>query len=373
MSGWIKEWCESIKEWKKGMVIEQERCVWLCCCGVPLNLWNNKTFSSIGRVWGEIIEVDNETLSMNSLQCGRIRIATTYMESINTTVNLNCQGTLYPMKVCEEQIITKVVIRKVCKCHKKHDDEDVCSSYEPEDKQKSEQMNNWGEDEDDEVDIQQDDELDNMNDMAVGDKRREHEKKADMESRDKVLNVSLVEKTVSNLGKSNSGGARAGVMMRVAQEEKQVEQGDNRIVDGEVMTSGFMKSLSGSIQSILGLNLEVVLNMAHEQNCDMGHGSGVVAQPNYSDSNQVISNILNQAQTVEKQQSNKKETRGDASRSYQVRKASRKEKAKRVSGHYFNQKDKLQIGKNRKELPMNLKKGAVFRAAVAAISLFMSS
>ena len=137
---------------------------------------------------------------MNSLQCGRIRIATTYMESINTTVNLDCQGTLYLVIVCEEQIITKVVIKKVCKCHKKHDDEEVCSSYEPEDKQKSEQMNNWGEDEDDEVDIQQDDELDNMNDMAVGDKRREHEKKADMESRDKVLNVSLVEKTVSNLG-----------------------------------------------------------------------------------------------------------------------------------------------------------------------------
>ena len=63
----------------------------------------------------------------------------------------------------------------------------------------------------------------------------------------------------------------------------------------------------------------------------------------------------------------------EASKSNQIRKASRKEKAKRVSGDYFNEKGSLQFGKNRKEMSMNLKKGTVFRSAVAAISLSMSS
>ncbi|KAI8018749.1 hypothetical protein LOK49_LG04G00380 [Camellia lanceoleosa] len=190
--------------------------------------------------------------------------------------------------------------------------------------------------------------------------RREHEDRAGMEDTDKELNVSLVEETDSNLEKSSSGGARAGVMMRAAHEEKHDEQGGNRTVDGEVITSDFMRSLSGSIRYTPGLNLEVVLKKAHEQNCDMGHASGVAVQPNCSDPNQDISNLLNQAQNVEKKQSYKKGSRGEASKSYQIRKASRKEKAKGVSGHYFNKKRSLQIGKNRKEMSMNLKKGAVF-------------
>lgn len=373
MSGWINEWCESVNEWKKGMVIAQERCVWLSCYGVPLNLWNSKTFSSIGRIWGEVIEFDDDTLNMKNLQCGRIRIVTTYMESINKSVNLDCQGILYPVKVCEEQIVTRVVITKICKCHKKNDEGDGYSSYEQEDGQRSEQRNKRGEDDDDDVDIQQEDELDKMSNMATTERRSEHEDRADLEDRDKGLNVSLVEETDSNLGRSSSGGARAGVMMRAAHAEKHDEQRGNRKVDGEESTSGFMRSLSGSICYTPGLNLEVVLNKAQVQTSGMGPANGVDVQPNCSDPNQVISNLLYQAQNVEMKQSHQKGSRGEASKSYQTRKATRKEKAKGVAGHYFNEKGSLQFGKNRKGMPMNLKKGVVFRSAVAAISLSMSS
>ncbi|CAL5358449.1 unnamed protein product [Camellia sinensis] len=375
ISGWIKEWCESVNEWKKGMVIEQERCVWLSCYGVPINLWNSKTFSNIGTIWGEVIEFDDDTLSMNNLQRGRIRIATTHMESINKTVHLDCQGTLYPVKVCEEQIVTKVVLTKICKCHKKYDEGDGYSSYEQEDGQRSEQRNKRGEDDgdDDDVDVQQEDELDKMSNMAITERRSEHEDRADLEDRDKVLNVSLVEETDSNLGRSSSEGARAGVMMWAAHAEKHDEQRGNRKVDGEVSNSGFMRSLSGSIRYTPGLNLEVVLNKAHEQTCGMGPASGVVVQSKCPDPNQDISNLLHQAQHIEMNQPYQIGSRGEASNSKQRRKASKKEKAKGVSGHYFNEKGSIQFGKNRKEKTMNLKKGAVFRSAVAAISLSMSS
>ncbi|GMP68414.1 hypothetical protein CsSME_00028041 [Camellia sinensis var. sinensis] len=373
MNGWIKEWCESVNEWKKGMVITQERCVWLSCYGVPLNLWNSKTFSSIGTTWGEVIELDGDTLNMKNLQCGRVRIVTTDMESINRTVQLDCQGILYPVKVCEEQIVTRVVLTKICKWHKNHDEGDGSSSYEQEDGQRAEQRNKRGEDDDDDVDTQQEAELDRMSNMAITERRSAQEDRAELEDREKDLNVSLVEETDSNLGRPNSGGTRAGVMMRSAHAEKHEEQRGNQKVDGEVSTSGFMRSLSGSIRYTPGLNLEVVLNKAHEQNCGMSPGTGVAVQPKSYDPKQVISSLIYQAQNVELEQPYQIGSRGEASKTNQIRKASRKEKAKGVPGHYFNEKGSLQFGKNRKQMAMNRKKGAVFRSAVAAISLSMSS
>ncbi|GMP91751.1 hypothetical protein CsSME_00042300 [Camellia sinensis var. sinensis] len=65
MEGWVHEWNESIKERKQGMVIEQERLVWITCYGVPLNLWSSNTFSSIGRLSGEVIGLDNDTVRLN--------------------------------------------------------------------------------------------------------------------------------------------------------------------------------------------------------------------------------------------------------------------------------------------------------------------
>ncbi|KAF5933213.1 hypothetical protein HYC85_029384 [Camellia sinensis] len=42
--------------------MEQERRVWLSCYGVPLNLWSYNTFSSIGKKWGVVTSMDDDTL-----------------------------------------------------------------------------------------------------------------------------------------------------------------------------------------------------------------------------------------------------------------------------------------------------------------------
>ncbi|KAL7171003.1 hypothetical protein ACSBR2_035795 [Camellia fascicularis] len=52
MKEWIYAWCDFVSEWKKDMVIEQERAVWLSCYGVPFNLWSSLTFKNIGKLWG---------------------------------------------------------------------------------------------------------------------------------------------------------------------------------------------------------------------------------------------------------------------------------------------------------------------------------
>ncbi|KAL7241695.1 hypothetical protein ACSBR1_014313 [Camellia fascicularis] len=80
------EWCESVWEWKKVLHIKQERGVWLSCYGVLLNLSTSDTFSKIGRLWGEVIRLDEETTNQLSFKCGRVKIATNFMGYINTVV-----------------------------------------------------------------------------------------------------------------------------------------------------------------------------------------------------------------------------------------------------------------------------------------------
>ncbi|KAL7204983.1 hypothetical protein ACSBR2_017996 [Camellia fascicularis] len=73
--------------------------------GVPLNLWSFTTFRSIGETWGAVLAIDEDTLRLNSLHCGKVKIATSSMKPINHIINLECKGTIYPVRVCEEQII----------------------------------------------------------------------------------------------------------------------------------------------------------------------------------------------------------------------------------------------------------------------------
>ncbi|KAF5950240.1 hypothetical protein HYC85_012233 [Camellia sinensis] len=105
MKSWLNEWCDSVLEWKQGMSITQERLVWLSCYGVPLNLWSCNTFINIGKMWGIVTAVDEDTLNLNHFQYGKMQIATNFMALINQTLSLECKGVLYPVRVCKEQII----------------------------------------------------------------------------------------------------------------------------------------------------------------------------------------------------------------------------------------------------------------------------
>ncbi|GMP23016.1 hypothetical protein CsSME_00000781 [Camellia sinensis var. sinensis] len=107
MKSWLNEWCDSVLEWKQGMSITQERLVWLSCYGVPLNFWSCNTFINIGKMWGIVTAVDEDTRNLNHFQYGKVQIATNFMAPINQTLSLECKGVLYPVRVCEEQIIIK--------------------------------------------------------------------------------------------------------------------------------------------------------------------------------------------------------------------------------------------------------------------------
>ncbi|KAL7200744.1 hypothetical protein ACSBR1_032636 [Camellia fascicularis] len=104
LKSWSNDWCEYITEWRPGMYLQQERCVWISCYGVPPNLWNSVTFRKIGQLWGEVVLLHRDVCSPKSFRCGRFKIVTQVMNPINTSLNLECKGRIYPVRVLEELI-----------------------------------------------------------------------------------------------------------------------------------------------------------------------------------------------------------------------------------------------------------------------------
>ncbi|CAL5415164.1 unnamed protein product [Camellia sinensis] len=102
---WFQERSEYITEWRSGMHLQQERHVWVNCYGVPPNLWSSNTFKEIARLWGELVSLDGHIGTHRSFRCGRFSIITNVMDPITTSINLECNGKIYPIRVFEEQSI----------------------------------------------------------------------------------------------------------------------------------------------------------------------------------------------------------------------------------------------------------------------------
>ncbi|KAL7167317.1 hypothetical protein ACSBR2_037896 [Camellia fascicularis] len=108
---WIFDWCVSMQEWEAGVIPTQERCVWLSCFGIPLNLWNVETFRSIEALWGEVVQFDENSTRGTSFQYDKVRIITSCMDFINGVVLVKNKGKEYPMRVCEN-LDSSVVMEK---------------------------------------------------------------------------------------------------------------------------------------------------------------------------------------------------------------------------------------------------------------------
>ncbi|KAL7257798.1 hypothetical protein ACSBR1_003997 [Camellia fascicularis] len=101
---WFKGWSQFVMVWKPNLHLQQERCVWLSCYGIPLHLWNRNTLNSIGKVWGTILSLDGDIYHPKSFSHTRIRVATACMELINKTIFLECKGISYSILVCEDHL-----------------------------------------------------------------------------------------------------------------------------------------------------------------------------------------------------------------------------------------------------------------------------
>ena len=69
------------------------------CYGVPLQLWHNTTLFKVGKIWGEIITLDDGTSKGLSLDVGIVKIYTEVLYNINQVIYLESKGVKFQIPV----------------------------------------------------------------------------------------------------------------------------------------------------------------------------------------------------------------------------------------------------------------------------------
>ncbi|KAI7981790.1 Mitogen-activated protein kinase kinase 5 [Camellia lanceoleosa] len=180
--------------------------------------------------------------------------------------------------------------------------------------------------------------------------------------------VSMVAETDINLGKENSGDACKEWSDALGQSSMQAQT----VEAEEVVTPGFMRSLSGSERHRPGLNIEVFLGKAQDEGGNfLGQnqsGEGIsetqLIKKNFAPNEGVVAAQLRIEEEKNREAKNKSVLPAP------TRKVNKKGKTKGNQNFQGQKQGSLTLGEGS---TLNLKKGAVFRAAVAAISLSMAS
>ncbi|KAH7866485.1 hypothetical protein Vadar_021025 [Vaccinium darrowii] len=79
--------------------------VWLSCYGVPIHVWSSDTFSKVGKLWGEIIKLDDDIIKERNFSVGKILVSTSLIKNINQTIEMHCKGESFPVRIIEEQVV----------------------------------------------------------------------------------------------------------------------------------------------------------------------------------------------------------------------------------------------------------------------------
>ncbi|KAL7188418.1 hypothetical protein ACSBR1_038297 [Camellia fascicularis] len=250
---WVQNWCEEIVEWEPGLVRVKERKVWLCCYGLPWNMWNKKTtLNRIVSIWGEVI------CNPESFECARIPLVTRCMEPINKVINLECKGSAHSVRVWEQQSGLSNLMVKMCNCRNKLRGEEICSTNHGEKIRVGENARDVAEEDDDRAD-ESAQQLDQAQDMSKGDvscgSRRSDEMEKELPGRTEMV---VAESASIELE------VRAEGIMKVAGHiSNDCELGNQKSSD-QGITHCFVKSLSSSSLLQLGVELEAELGLGSE-------------------------------------------------------------------------------------------------------------
>ncbi|KAL7212880.1 hypothetical protein ACSBR2_015553 [Camellia fascicularis] len=332
-----------------------ERNVWLSCYGIPLNLWNNINVKRIGGLWGKFICYEGDMNQPRSYVCAKLKISTNCMEPINKVVNLECKGMIHSVRVCEEQVVLAKMTKMVCQCQKNQELEELGSSNAID--EHGMERGNSAEDRDDDLESDSDHALALLDDVAIDIKALGGRKSEEVEQEVCCKSDTIVAESRSGAGmvvgmgnhnielSTDTEACRLMMGMGKHNVGSAVGNWKSQSMDNHVPTPGYIRSLGRTSPSRPGIDIEVVLG--HNQGLSQGFG-------------------LQQAQQCKNglkgQTSSIKEGNGEAGLAVRSSSVS-EDKEVEPNNRPVNSKKRI-----RRSVP----KAAVWRAAVAAISLSTS-
>ncbi|KAF5956153.1 hypothetical protein HYC85_009009 [Camellia sinensis] len=176
------------------------------------------------------------------------------MELINSSLNLECKGRIYPIRVCEEQIVNEINGR--CRCNTYEGGRDYGSSNVHGGAQKVEAGRK---EEDDDVIADEESEKEEVAKRVMAD-QREGRGELEVEGKWEVVSV----ESADCLGKSNVILPDIEVSL-LREESRQLQRNNHegQLVDGQIVTHGFISSINGTQRERPGIFLEV--NLGQDQ------------------------------------------------------------------------------------------------------------
>jgi hypothetical protein len=146
--GW---WCtvfEKFEEWSPSWVSNQ-RVVWLNCYGVPLHVWGEALFRSLGFKFGTYIETDIPTNNMTRVDVAKIKVATDASKLIDSSISVSVLDKKIVIRVLEETGSATMDELRCCGgCEKNFDDNSYHGSGEGETPAVEEEGSEGGDDSD---------------------------------------------------------------------------------------------------------------------------------------------------------------------------------------------------------------------------------
>ncbi|MCI34849.1 hypothetical protein A2U01_0056070, partial [Trifolium medium] len=99
---WLCYYFKEVKPWSPSVYADR-RDTWVKVFGIPLHAWGENLFKGIGGIYGEFLDFDEETASRSKLDVARIKIATSFIGSIDDPVKITVLGVIYTIWVVEEK------------------------------------------------------------------------------------------------------------------------------------------------------------------------------------------------------------------------------------------------------------------------------
>lgn len=90
--------------------------IWLNFYGVPLHLWSAVNFIKLGKIWGEVVNVADETSKCLSFAVGKVLVSTSAMDPVNEVMDIECRNEVFKIRVVEEQLVIHTFLKTICTC-----------------------------------------------------------------------------------------------------------------------------------------------------------------------------------------------------------------------------------------------------------------
>ncbi|ESW18232.1 hypothetical protein PHAVU_006G023800, partial [Phaseolus vulgaris] len=108
---WFDEVFSTVTPWD-GSFVPKERCAWIRCRGIPLQFWCNQSFSKVGVVVGEVLDIDEATEKRETVEFARFRVKTMVSTAVNVEKELCINGCSCKVTFVEEVSFPEMYLGK---------------------------------------------------------------------------------------------------------------------------------------------------------------------------------------------------------------------------------------------------------------------